>query len=214
MEAHGVLEFENRRWAENDQEMVDRHRLALRLVEKEPVLDLGGGDGLFLTLLRQHKGFLRLKLLDISPVAVEKAKRKGLDAEVFDLTKPLPIPAKNFGTVCALDALEHLYDPLSMLQEMGRVGQTVVISVPNFQYWKDRMQMLFGLVPFQCKSKRGHVHWFNAYILHGMIEAAGLRVETFLFGGFKRFGPVGLWLARLYPNLFADSFVVRLVEKA
>lgn len=211
MAMYGVRKFEDCRWSGYDQEMVERHRLALRLVEKEPVLDLGGGDGLFLTLLRQHKGLTHLRLLEISPVAVEKARQKGLDAETFNITERLPIPDKNFGTVCALDVLEHLYDPLPMLQEMGRIGETVVIAVPNFHYWKDRMRMFFGFVPFQCRPKRGHVYWFNDHVLREVTEAAGLRVETLLLSGFKRFGSLGPWLARLHPNLFADSFVVRLV---
>ena len=210
----GVVEFENRRWSGQDQEIVQRHRLALRLVEKEPVLDIGGGDGLFLTLLREQKGFTQLKLLDISPMAVEKAKQKQLDVEVLDITKPFPFPNKSFATICALDVLEHLYDPLPVLREMGRVGQTVVIAVPNFHYWKDRMRMLFGLVPFQSKPKRGHIHWFNYHVLREMTEAAGLQIETLLLGSFKRFGAIGPWLARLHPNLFADSFVARLVEKS
>src|SRR5262245_43883200 len=97
-----VQQFEDKRWDAGDQEIVWRHRAALKLVQKEPVLDVGGGDGLFLTLLRDHQ-FRRLQLLDISPVAVEKARRKGLEARVFDVADPLPFPDNAFGTVCSLD---------------------------------------------------------------------------------------------------------------
>ena len=156
-----IVKFENRRWLGKDQELVWRHRAALELVQEEPVLDLGGGDGLFLKLL-QEKGFRNLMLLDISPVAVQKAHAKGLEAEVVDITKPLPFADKSFGTVCALDVLEHLYDPLCLLREMARVGRSVVVVVPNFHYWKGRLWMLLGKIPFQCKPQRGHVHWFNS----------------------------------------------------
>ncbi len=132
-----------------------RHKLALELVLEEPVLDVGGGDGLFLSLLRERRGFTRLSLLDVSPVAVEKARRKGLKAQVVDIAGSFPFPDDSFGTACALDVLEHLYDPVATLKEMARVARQVVLVVPNFHYWKDRLKMLMGQVPFQCKPKRG-----------------------------------------------------------
>ena len=209
MKQPGLQVFEDRFWGQRDQEVVWRHKIALELVLDEPVLDVGGGDGLFLSLLRERRGFTRLSLSDVSPVAVEKAKRKGFEAQVIDITNPLPFPDNSFGTACALDVLEHLYDPVNTLQEMARVARRVVFVVPNFHYWKDRLKMLMGHVPFQCKPKRGHVHWFNYPTLQILLEEQGLQIETFVCGGFMRLGPVGDWLARWHPNLFAHSFAVR-----
>lgn len=209
-ESSQVQAFEDRRWSGQDQELVWRHEAALELVTDEPVLDVGGGDGLILSLLQERKGFTRLTLLDISPVAVEKAQRKSLEARVADITKPFPFPDDAFGTACALDVLEHLYDPLLTLKEMVRVARRVVLVVPNFHYWKDRVRMLTGQVPFQCKPQRGHVHWFNYTVLQELIIQEKLNVDAMIFGGFRRYGPVGDWLARWHPNLFAHSFAVRL----
>jgi len=97
-----------------------------------------------------------LSLLDVSPVAVNKARQTGLEARVFDITKPFPFPDNTFGTACALDVLEHLYDPGATPKEMARVARWVVFVVPNFHYWKDRAKMLIGQVPFQSKPKRGY----------------------------------------------------------
>jgi methionine biosynthesis protein MetW len=201
--------FEDNRWLGKDQEFVWRHKAALELVQEEPVLDLGGGDGLFLSLLRE-KGFKDLKLLDISPVAAQKAREKGLEAEVVDITEPLPFDDKSFGTVCALDVLEHLYDPLSFLKEMARVGRSVVVVVPNFHYWKERYMVALGRIPAQSHPKRGHVYWFNYSVLEKMVKAAGLTIDSVLFAGFVRFGQLGGWLADFRPNLFAYAFAVRL----
>jgi methionine biosynthesis protein MetW len=206
-----IAEFANTRWLSGkDQELVWRHRAALDLVEEEPVLDLGGGDGLFLSLLRE-RGFQNMKLLDVSPIAVRKAREKGLEAEVVDITEPLPFEDKSFGTVVALDVLEHLFDPLSLLMEMARVSRTIVVVVPNFQYWKERTRMLLGKVPLQCRP--GHVYWFNYSVLEDMVKDAGLSIDSALFGGFLRLGPIGGWLAGLRPNLFAYAVAVRLVSK-
>jgi methionine biosynthesis protein MetW len=210
MDPSPLQAFEDRRWSGWKQELVWRHQAALDLVTDEPVLDVGGGDGLILSLLQERKGFTQLTLLDVSPVAVEKAQYKGLDAHVVDITKPLPFPENSFGFACALDVLEHLYDPLPTLTEMTRVARSVVLVVPNFHYWKDRAQMVIGQVPFQCRPRRGHVHWFNYAMVQELIIQGGLKIDAIVFGGFRRYGPVGNWLARWHPNLFATSFAVRL----
>ena len=208
MESLQVQAFEDRRWSSQDQALVWRHEVGLELVTEEPVLDVGAGDGLFLPLIQARKGFNHLTLLDVSPIAVEKAHLKGLEARVADITRPFPFPDKSFGTACALDVLEHLYDPLPTLREMARVCPMGRNRHPYFHYWKDRVQMLGGRVPFQCMPKRGHVHWFNFAMLQEIIVQAGLQVEVIVFGGLRRLGPVGTWLANYRPHLFVHSFAV------
>lgn len=205
--------IENIRWTNKEQKEVWRHKAALELIRSEPVLDIGGGDGFFLSLLQKEKQWTELTLLDVSPVGVEKARKKGLNAQVSDITQPLPFADNSFSTICALDVLEHLYQPLPTLKEMARVANEIVIVVPNFNFIKDRIQVFSGKVPFQCKPQRvGHVYWFNYYILQNLIKESNLRIETILVSHFIRFGPVGKWFSNLNPNLFADSFAVRLIK--
>lgn len=208
IEVDEVRRFEDKRWLERDQSLAWRHVVASELVRREPVLDVGGGDGLFLRMLIE-RGFRELGMVDLSPVAVEKARAANLDAECVDITQPLPFPDDRFGTVCALDVLEHLHDPLSLLREMGRIGHELVIVVPNFSYWKDRVRTLAGRVPFQCRPQRGHVYWFNYRALTTLLSEADLVVDAVRFGGFTRMRSLGDRLARARPNLFAHSFAVR-----
>jgi hypothetical protein len=74
---------------------------------------------------------------------------------------------------------------------MAWVAQSLVIVVANFHYWKDRTQMLLSHMPFQCRLKRGHVYWFDYFILKDMISLAGLQIEIILLSGIKTLGPVG-----------------------
>jgi len=210
----GIREFEDRHWASVNQARVWRHEAALKLLKEEPVVDVGGGDGIFLTLFcRKRTGNTFATLIDISLVALSKARNKGFEGLQCDITKPLPFCDEAFGTACALDVLEHLYDPLSTLKEMSRIARQVVVVVPNFQYWKDRMRMLVGKIPFQSKPKRGHVHWFNYHVLKQMVENADLVIDEMLVGGFRRLGPLGDLCARLSPNLFAHSFAAKLRKR-
>jgi methionine biosynthesis protein MetW len=205
-----IRDFEEARWRTRDQEPGWRHETALRLVQEEPVLDVGGGDGAFLAMLRAEKGFARHALVDISPAAVEKARKKGLEAVCCDISKGLPFPDGAFATACAIDVLEHLFDPLPLLKEMGRVARKVVIVVPNFNFAVDRWRMLLGRIPSQCKPKRGHVYWFNYSIFQTMIHEAGLHPEEVILGTPRRLGKLGSLLAAGFPNLFAHSFAARL----
>lgn len=205
-----VAAFEDARWLRGSQGAALRHAYALPLVTRGPVLDVGGGDGFFASLLMQRRGF-SVTMLDISPVAVRLAEERGVNARVLDIAGELPFADGSFSTVCALDVLEHLYDPLSLLREMGRVGMSVVISVPNFHFVLGRLQMFLGRVPFQSRSRRGHVYWFNWTILARMAHDAGMRIDTASYGPILRLGIVGRFLAGRMPNLFADSYVVRLL---
>jgi methionine biosynthesis protein MetW len=210
-DAGGIRRFEDQRWSGDDQTSVWRHRVALELVRADPVLDVGGGDGLLLTMLRD-RGHEDLRLVDISPVAVEKALRAGFEAEVGDLLQGLPFERDSFGTACALDVLEHLLEPLPALRELARVGRAVVIAVPNFSHLKSRLTMITGRVPFQSKPARGHSYWMNERVLSALIDEAGLHVEAWRNEPSTRLRGMGRWLADRFPNLFAVSFAVRLVK--
>jgi SAM-dependent methyltransferase len=211
-ETGGVRRFEDHRWSGADQAIVWRHRVALELVRADPVLDVGGGAGLLLTMLK-GRGHEDVRLVDISPVAVEKARRAGFAAEVGDLLERLPFESDSFGTACALDVLEHLLEPLPALRELARVGREVVIAVPNFSHLKGRLTMLVGRVPFQSKPNRGHSYWMNERVLRVLIADAGLRVEAWRNEPSTRLRRMGRRLADWFPNLFAVSFAVRLVRE-
>jgi SAM-dependent methyltransferase len=195
-----------------DQAPVWRHHAALDLVREEPVLDVGGGDGLLLRMLRD-RGVADLRLADLSSVGVEKARASGFAGDVVDVTAgPLPYDDDAFGTVCALDVLEHLREPLPALRELARVGRDVVIAVPNFVALRERLTMVQGGVPFQARPQRGHVHWFTEPILRRLFDDAGLRVDAWRVESSRRLGRPGAWLAVRRPNLFGIAFAARLVK--
>ena len=190
-----------------------RHKIACKLIEHEPVLDLGGGEGIVLSMLKEQKNFTQLTLVDINPDAVKNAERNGFDAISADITKPLPFADNSFHTACAVDVLEHVQDPIAVLLEMKRVAREIVIVVPNFQYWKARFEMLLGRIPFQSKAKRQHVFWFNYRIFNELIKDSGLKVDKIIYGGLLRFGFLGSFLARLRPSIFSFEFAVRLTKR-
>ena len=204
-----VKDFENERWRYTPQKLEFRHRAALSLVEKGPVLDVGCGDGLFLSLCKDRG--IEAQGVDFSDVAVARCKERGLDARQADLAAgPLPFPDKSFPTVIALDVLEHVYEPEKLLQEMKRISSgAVIVGVPNFSSLPARLQVLLGKVPENNRPNKAHVYWFNWSVLLFLAKRAGLipgRLEMNTFSPLTHFS----WAVPLWPNLLALSFVLEL----
>lgn len=214
MEKSSIKEFENKRWLEGDQVFVFRHAKAIEMVEKgQKVLDVGCGDGLFLSALAQKE--VLASGVDISEEGVKKCREKGLDASVVDIaTENLPFADDTFDTVIMLDVLEHLYAPEALLQEAARVSKKyIIISVPNFNSLPARLQVLFGNVPENNRPNKGHVYWFNYGILVSMLSKHSfiitqVEVNTF-FERVQAVGSVTRFFTTIFPNLFGLSFVVK-----
>lgn len=211
-----VKQFENNRWGRDDQVICFRHEAVLEMIGEGEVLDLGSGDGLFIGLLRQ-KG-ISGEGLDISEEGVAKTLSKGLKASVFDFNGGIPFGDGTFYVVSMLDLLEHIYSPGDLLREAVRVSKKyIIISVPNFSSLPARIQTILGNVPENNRPNKGHVFWFNYFILKNLAKEAGLnfvqvKVNTFWQNYFV-LGSVIKFLAKIWPSLFALSFVVKLEKK-
>lgn len=217
-------QFENGRWERKNQKLIFRHTATIGLLSKlnsESVLDVGCGDG----LLQEHIAERLLKVattgIDLSEVAVEKAKEKHIPNATFMaadvIAAGIPYPPNTFDVVIALDVLEHLFVPETLLREMKRASKRhLIIGVPNFSSFPARVQTLIGKVPENNHPKKGHAYWFNYHILSKMLDDNGLTIITVRFNcqleRLPLFGTLIRRLALAFPNLFALSFVI-LAEK-
>lgn len=190
------------------------------------ILDVGCGDARAYQsrLLRSVRAVYGV---DISEQAVAKARQRGVQATVHDLSQPLPYPDEMFDKVICLEVLEHLFDPKFAVQEMARVlkpGGLLLVSVPNAGYFRDRLLMSFhglvdaGVTDYANPWKAPHIRFFNRARLTAILEACGLRVLTVksktdptIFDGLAVFGGPGRFVARLLtqrlPSLFQLAFL-------
>lgn len=171
-------------------ELFERH-----LTATDSCLDVGCGDaGTSGAWINGHTA--RYVGVDISSSAVEKARGRGLEAEVIEDASSLPFEDDSFDAAVCSEVLEHLFNPQDALAEIHRVlrpGGRLILSVPNAAHWRNRLDLMF----FGRFNPRGdhlsgaepwrdpHVRFFSLGALERLVRASGFR--TIESGGHSQF---------------------------
>lgn len=128
------------------------------------VLDLGCGDGSLLAQLIKEKGVSGIGV-EIDQNAAISAMEKGLSVIQGDIDEGLKgFDDKEYDWVILNQTLQSTEKPDYVVDEMLRVGKKVVVSFPNFAYWKVRFYLFFtGHMP---KSKVLPFEWYDTPNIH------------------------------------------------
>jgi len=104
---------------------------------KEPVLDIGGGDGNFVLYLK-NKGIFSIAM-DISDAAIKRSLEfKKVPIVMGDVQERIPYPDKSFKTITMFHSLEHFILPTRAISEINRVlNGNLCIIVPNQKGWDE-----------------------------------------------------------------------------
>ena len=128
------------------------------------VLDLGCGDGSLLQFLRSH--------LQIKGYGVEKddanwldCLQNGTNVIQMDLEAGLSgFEGQSFDTVILSQTLQAMHNTEEIVQEMLRVGREIIVTFPNFGYWRNRIQIASG--GHMPVSKDLPYQWFDTPNVH------------------------------------------------
>ena len=114
--------------------------VADQIFDGSRVLDLGCGEGILLDHLIRRRG-CRGTGVEIDPDAVLAAIRRGVPVIDRDID------------VALADLADDSYDT------MARVAERMIVSVPNFGYYPNRLRLLGGRMPI---SKEIPYAWYNS----------------------------------------------------
>tara|TARA_Y100001954_G_scaffold112763_1_gene122133 strand:+ start:119 stop:715 length:597 start_codon:yes stop_codon:yes gene_type:complete len=145
--------------------MKEEFKIISKLIEKNTrVLDVGCGNGDLMKFLQENKTE-DIRGLEISKEKVQNCLSKGLTVIEGNAESDLKqFPKSSFDYVILSQTLQAFLNPELVINELLKVGKKVIVTIPNFGYWKVRLQLLFkGTMP--VTENLPH-EWYNTPNLH------------------------------------------------
>lgn len=116
--------------------------IAEMVAPESRVLDIGCGDGALLACLAETKQ-VEGRGMELSQSGVNACVRAGLSVVQGDADNDLdPYPAGAFDYAILSQTLQATHRPKDVLQNLGRIGRRIIVSFPNFGYWRVRLGLL------------------------------------------------------------------------
>jgi len=151
--------------------------------EGSRVLDVGCGTGAITTLIRDLR---RADVVGIEPHPdrARRASERGLNVLCGIYSDDVPKKLGTFDAILFADVLEHLVDPIELLEKVKPAlspGGIILASIPNVAHWSIRLRLLAG--KFEYKSTgimdATHLRWFTRSGVERLFDEAGYKIEAF-----------------------------------
>jgi methionine biosynthesis protein MetW len=182
------------------------------------VLDIGCGEGELLAWLKKYKN-VDGRGIEIEQARVHRAIAMGIPVIQGDVDTDLPdYPTGAYDFAILSMTLQAMSDPKRVLAELTRIGKQVIVSVPNFGHWKNRLYLgIRGKMPV---TRTLAYEWYDTPNIHFctiadfviLCERMGITIEKRIVvdaqGQRSRFYGRGWWA-----NLFGQQGVFLLRAK-
>lgn len=185
------------------------YELIESLIESQSrVLDVGAGDGGLLAKLTEGKN-IKGEGIEVDPDLVMHCILRGLPVIHRDIERGLAFyETDSFDYAILSQTLQTVKNPEKVFRELLRVAKKVIVSFPNFGYWRCRVGLMFtGKSP---RTRQLPFHWHSSPNIHCLslkdfdqfCVDLKVKVEKKIPLSKSSIIPV-----RLLPNLLADQAV-------
>ena len=165
------------------------HRIqkVLQIIQKlkgKRILDVGCIDG-YMSKYFNEMGFHTIGI-DISKVAIEKAKKVCKEAYIIKPNEALPIKESSIDIIYAGEIIEHLFETEKFLKDMYRVAKKegyLILTTPNIAWYLNRIFFLIGWQPISSEVGVIHNNYGNPLkrkISHDFNVAGHIRPFAYL----------------------------------
>ena len=177
--------------------------LKKRIKNNSRLLDIGCGNGELIHLLSNHLNIDCIGI-DISQIAVDAAKKKGVNAKVFDLFNDDMKRIGDVDYITMFEVLEHIPNAEEAMLKIKDAfkSKTCFFSIPNTGSLYDRARLLMGRFPKQwVVHPSEHVRFWiltDFKFTLSYLDIKLIKIHTI---------PHVSVLHKLSPDLFSQSFV-------
>ncbi len=190
------LREQNRRLQHRE---IESMKFLIKVFRDGEFLDVGCGDGLFLSKVMKVFPSQKCYGMDFSQAEVDLAVKRGMNVKQGNIEEKFPFQSNKFNIVYAGEVIEHLFNPDHFLEESNRILKEdgyLIISTPNLLAWFNRILVPLGIQPLfvepSTKSKFvgsgplrrfkqdsvpvGHVRIFTLEALKDILKMHGFKI--------------------------------------
>jgi methionine biosynthesis protein MetW len=150
--------------------------------ESSRVIDLGCGDGRLLERLRREMN-CSVQGVDVERANLVSVIQRGLPVMAANLDEGLTdIPSGSFDYAVLSQTLQQVKEPRQLLTEILRVARRALVVVPNFGYWRVRLEVLWrgrtpvtSNLPYEWHDSP-NLHFMSMYDFRDLMHSMGLTI--------------------------------------
>lgn len=212
--------WDRRSQAEDMDRYLPRNELITKHIpDGASVLDIGCGDGVFLSYLKQQRANADVFGVDVSSKAIAMLRKRGLNGMVINPNRSLRSQIdRPFDYVVLMEVLEHVRDAESLCrQTLDFHPKRVFVTIPNMGFIINRLRLFIGgrmPVTVIVFHMREHIRFWTVKDFKQWAGVLGFEVKSISCRYNRKSAYVfNKTIVRWFPGLFGRQLVYELMPK-
>ena len=180
---------------------------------RSKVLDLGCGNGNILSELQKTKDVIGLGV-EIEEKNIEECLLQNINVIEQNIDDGLiNFSNDSFDVVILSQTIQVLKNPNNALEEITRIGETCIVTIPNFGHWRSRLSLLLnGRMPVTSPLPES---WYATPNIHlCTLKDFEILCSELLISIEERVtvnsNNESKWYLDIWPNLFSASAIYKI----
>lgn len=180
---------------------------------RSKVLDLGCGNGNILSELQKTKDINGLGV-EIEEKNIEECLLQNINVIEQNIDDGLiNFSNDSFDVVILSQTIQVLKNPNNALEEITRIGETCIVTIPNFGHWRSRLSLLFnGRMPVTSPLPESwhatpNIHLCTLKDFEMLCSELLITIEERVTVNSNN---ESKWYLDIWPNLFSASAIYKI----